>query len=74
MPQMLANQLHDYETSVEDRIGYIAKIIELLKTLEPGDISPQSYGFENAVSTFGRYMHSTRGGGQLPSLYSRDTD
>lgn len=73
MPQALANQLQDYESSVEDRIGYAALLVELLKVLEPGDISPQSYGFEYAVSTFGRQLHTNQGA-QLPSLYLREPE
>lgn len=65
--QTLGEQLQDYESTIDERIGFAALALELLKSLKPGEVT-QPHGFEYCANGLGRQMHSNRGQG-LPSLY-----
>jgi tetratricopeptide (TPR) repeat protein len=70
--QMLAEQLQDYEASLDERISYAELLVKLVAAMDEGD-APQSNWSEYALHSLGRQMGTNRGSG-LPSLYALATD
>jgi hypothetical protein len=67
--QMISEMVQDYEATFEQRIGVVRLTIDLLKSMEPGDVNQQQTNWvENMMTMFGRTMGGRRG--SLPSLYA----
>lgn len=66
--QMLAEQLQDFESPIDQRVDIAALAVQLVGLLKDGDVV-QPYWAQNLVTSFGRAMHTNRGVG-LPSLYT----